>query len=314
MPSVPKRNVTVEVNYRLVVKLNSGLSAISTTGSQFLPLSYGILREQLVLARGADYACSDSGNRSRAHICRQRSESGGAFDSTVNVRRSSRPDLGRLNAEGSRHISLRGRAEIENGGTTPYDSSEAKGFVQSVLGNVGKASPIRLVSVRRGAGFSGGGTIFFDEAALRRPKIDAQTALFVAEGVAKTWLGGSTAVSGDGSGAIREGLARFLATQFIESKYGKDVADVERLRQRVAYASVVQRDAPISTVSPLDDYYYTVVANKGAMVGVLFLKRQSEFSSRFKQLWKMRVTWQRSRTAFDNHKAFLDTHLIKPLI
>jgi hypothetical protein len=95
----------------------------------------------------------------------------------------------------------------------------------------------------------------------------------LAEGVAKMWIGNNTSVTGEGYGTVSEGLTRFIATQFIESKYGKDVADVERTRQRVSYAAVAKRDAPMNMVSPLDDYYYPEVANKGAMAWRILAKR-----------------------------------------
>jgi tetratricopeptide (TPR) repeat protein len=322
MPSVaPSGTVSVEVTYRLNVKDNSGLAAISSTGSQFLPLSYWYpTPNSWFFARGADYAPTrvqvivPSG----LTVVSSGAESGGAFDGKLNVQpffAAGSWDV--VNADGiSAYIPKGADAEGSKRGEELISvAREAKVFVEGILGAALTSSPIRLVSVRRGAGFSSGGTILFDETVLRRPKIDSQTALSVAEGVAKIWLGGSTAVNGDGSGAIREGLARFLATQFIESKYGKDVADVERLRQRVAYASVVQRDSPIVTVSPLDDYYYTVVANKGAMVWrLLFLKAGStEFSSRVKATMEDRaVSLAEVRTAFDDQKTFLDYAFDQP--
>ena len=322
MPSVaPSGTVSVEVTYRLAVKDNSGLAAISATGSQFLPLSYWYpTPNSWFFARGADYAPTrvQVTVPSGLTVVSSGAESGGAFDGKLNVQPFfAAGSWEAVNADGiSAYLPKGSDAEARKRGDDLVSiAREAKVFVEGLLGPASSVNPIRLVSVRRGAGFSGGGTIFFDEAVLRRPKVDSQTVLVVAEGVAKTWLGGSTAVSGDGSGAIREGLARFLATQFIESKYGKDIADVERLRQRVAYASVVQRDSPISTVSPLDDYYYTVVANKGAMVWrLLFLKAGSnEFSSRIKAAIEDRaVSLAEVRTAFADQKAFLDYAFDQP--
>ncbi len=316
LPSVaPSGTVSVEVTYRLAVKDNSGLAAISSTGSQFLPLSYWYpTPNSWYFARGADYAPARIQVTAPSGLTAVSSgaDAGGAFDGKLNVQPFfAVGSWDAINVEGvSAYLPKGADAESRKRGEDLVSiARDAKTFVESVLGPASTPGPIRLVSVRRGAGFSGGGTIFFDEAALRRPKVDSQTSLFVAEGVAKTWLGGSTAITGDGSGAIREGLARFIATQFIENKYGKDVADVERLRQRVAYASVVQRDAPISTVSPLDDYYYTVVANKGAMVWrLLFLKAGSnEFASRIKATTEDRVvSLAEIRSAFADQKAFLD--------
>ncbi|MEO5858847.1 MAG: tetratricopeptide repeat protein [Pyrinomonadaceae bacterium] len=316
MPSVaPSGSVSVEVTYRLAVKENSGLAAISSTGSQFLPLSYWYpTPNSWFFARGADYAPArvQVTAPSGFTVVSSGAESGGVFDGKLNVQPFfAAGSWDTVGANGVFAYLPKGADPDahKRGEDLMSIAGEAKSFVAGLLGTASTTGPMRLVSVRRGAGFSGGGTIFFDEAVLRRPKVDSQTALYVAEGVAKMWLGGSTAVSGDGSGAVREGLARFLATQFIENKYGKDIADVERLRQRVTYASVVQRDSPITTVSPLDDYYYTVVANKGAMVWrLLFLKVGSnEFSSRIKATLDDRVvTLGEVRAAFTEHKAFLD--------
>jgi hypothetical protein len=123
------------------------------------------------------------------------------------------------------------------------------------------------------------------------------------------WLGGSTALTGDGDGAIREGLSKYLATQFIESKFGKEVADVERTRQRSAYSAVVARDAPVTMVSPLDDYYYSVVANKGAMVWRLLARKVGEasFASGLKSaLSDGVISLSELRNLFPAQKEFLD--------
>jgi hypothetical protein len=316
MPSVaPNGNVAVEVAYRLAVKDNSGLAAISSTGSQFLPLSYWYpTPNSWYFARGADYAPAriQVNAPSGLTAISSGSEAGGAFDGKLNVQPFfAIGSWDAINTDGSSAYIPKGAdAEARKRGEDLMAvAREARAFVETFLGASSTSNPIRLVSVKRGAGFSGGGTIFFDEAVLRRSKVDSQTVLSVAEGVAKTWLGGSTAITGDGGGAVREGLARFLATQFIENKYGKDVADVERLRQRVAYASVVQRDSPISTVSPLDDYYYTVVANKAAMVWrLLFLKAgTNDFASRIKAASEDRsVSLSEIRASFADQKPFLD--------
>jgi predicted negative regulator of RcsB-dependent stress response len=65
---------------------------------------------------------------------------------------------------------------------------------------------------------------------------------------------------------LRDGLPRFLATQFIEKQFGREAAQAERLRERLAYSAVAKKDAPLSRVTPLDDTYFSSVPNKGAMV------------------------------------------------
>ena len=68
-------------------------------------------------------------------------------------------------------------------------TSAARSFFTTALGN-GPDAPVRLVAVRRGAGFSDSGTVLFDADALRLSHVDASTALSIAEAVARLWLGG----------------------------------------------------------------------------------------------------------------------------
>src|SRR6185369_16936737 len=126
-------------------------------------------------------------------------------------------------------------------------------------------TPLRLVAVRRGAGFNDGGTVLFDADALRLPKLDAATALSVAEAVGHLWIGGQTPVRGEGNGVLRDALARFMATQFLEKQFGVDAVKSELYRQRLAYVSVAQRDGPLAHTSQLDSTYFGSVPNRGAM-------------------------------------------------
>src|SRR3954468_20699077 len=151
-------------------------------------------------------------------------------------------------------------------------AADAKTFVTGLMGTA-PDMPVRIVGVRRGSGFSEDGTILVDEAVFRRSKVDSLTAMSIAEAIAKMWIGGSVAVVGDGQGVVREGLPRFIATEFIENRFGKDVADIERMRQRMAYYAVARRETALATVSLLDDYYFAEVANKGAMVWRLLDKK-----------------------------------------
>ena len=169
--------------------------------------------------------------------------------------------------------------------------------------------PFRIIASRRGNGFSSAGTVIVDESVFRRSKVDSFTAMNVAEAVAKVWLGGSVSITGDGNGVIGEGLSRYIATQFLESKFGKDVADIERLRQRTAYAAVSKRDAPMKAVSPLDDFYFPEVANKGAMMWRILAKRvgTTEFSNTIKSnMADGNLTLDELRNAFSANKDLLD--------
>jgi tetratricopeptide (TPR) repeat protein len=315
MPSVAANGTTsVEVNYKFTVKDNSGLAALSPSSSQFLPLSFWYpTPNSWFFARGADHApvrlqITTPGG---LNAVSSGTETAGAFDSKA----SGQPffAVGSWDIATANGISIytpkgADAERVNRAKDLSSIASEAKTFIEAIVGT-SPPVPVRVVAVRRGAGFSDSGTILFDEAVLRRPKVDSQTALSIAEGVARIWLGGSVVINGDGGGAIREGLARYLATQFIESKYGKDVADVERLRQRVAYAAVVQRDSPINAVSPLDDYYYTVVANKGAMIWRLLAQKAGagDFATRIKAAIEDKsVSLAEIRAAFPDQKVFLD--------
>lgn len=261
-------NVTVD--YKISPKDNTPVGAVASTRTQFLPLSYWYpTPNSWYFPRGADHApvkvkVTAGGGSSVI--------SGGAeTDGVFEHRLFSQPFF------------VAGTWDITNqGGVTVYlpkgsaaDAqkraaelaglfSDARTYLSTMFGKAPEV-PLRLVSVRRGAGFASAGTALVDEAVFRRPKIDSLTAMNLAEAAAKLFIGNTIAVSGEGYGIISEGLARYAATQFIESKFGKDVADVERLRHRSAYAAVSKRDAPMATVAPIDDYYYPVVANKGSM-------------------------------------------------
>ncbi len=280
IPSVqPNATVSAIVDYKLNVKDNSGLNAISAIGSQFLPTSFWYpTPNSWYFARGADFAPVrlqiQAGGQT---VVSSGTESAGAFDQKLH----SQPffvagDWDTLNAGVAVMVPKgSGADEQKRASELAAIASEAKTFTTAMLGTAPDV-PIRIVTVKRGGGFSSGGTIFVDAAALRRSKIDSQTAMNIADSMAKLWLGNAVAVNGDGFGVIREGLAKFIATQFIESKYGKDVADVERLRQRTAYAAVVRRDSPLNIASPLDDYYYPEVGNKGAMIWRLMAKKTGQ--------------------------------------
>ncbi len=56
---------------------------------------------------------------------------------------------------------------------------------------------------------------------------------------------------------MRESLARYMATQFIEKQFGADAAEAERARRRLAYESIVKRDATLGADdAPLDATHF----------------------------------------------------------
>jgi tetratricopeptide (TPR) repeat protein len=311
-PVQPNQTFTVAVDYKLKTDENTGLNALSPIGSQFLPLSFWYpTPNSWYFARGADFApfrlqvAAANGET----IVSSGTQTANSFEQKLNCQ----PffvagNWDKVEANGVSVFVPKGAEDKTRANELAALAAEAKTFTANLLGTA-PGVPIKIVAVRRGAGFSDGGTVFVDESVFRRQKIDSQTAMTVAESIAKIWIGNAATIGGDGFGVIREGLAQFIATQFLESKYGKEIADIERLRQRTAYAAIVKRDAPLNIVSPLDDYFYTAVSNKGAMVWRLLAKRvgQNEFFRILQaQMKDGNLNLDEIRSAFSAQKEFLD--------
>jgi tetratricopeptide (TPR) repeat protein len=303
---------TAVIDYKLGLKDNSGLAALASGSSQFLPLSFWYpTPNSWYFARGADYAPTRIQIAGAPSSISSGAETGGAFEQKLFVQ----PFFvsGNWDKISSNGVDVFLPKDADSDAKTRASElaalvSEARTFLGSSLGNASD-TPIKIVAVRRGGGFSSGGTILVDEAVFRRPKIDSLTAMNVSEAVARIWLSDSLRMSGDGYGVIREGLPRYFATQFIESKYGKGVADVERMRQRIAYSFVSQRDAPLIQAAPLDDFYYSAVANKGSMIWRLLSRKvgAEEFNKRIRtEIQDKVVSLAELRNAFADQKEFLD--------
>ncbi len=322
----PNAPLTATVEYKLNLKENTPLGSVTPNGAQFLPLSFWYpTPNSWFFTRGADTApfsittSKFSGlmtlSSGSASVVPGGSESPQSSNQKFEQKINGQPffiagnweetSAGVASVYVPKGVGPEGQKRAAELGSL---LAEARTFISGVLGPAPDV-PFRIVASRRGAGFSGAATVIVDESVFRRSKIDSLTAMNIAEGVAKVWLGGSVAISGDGGGMVSEGLSRYIATQFLESKYGKDVADVERLRQRTAYAGVSKRDAPLNIVSPLDDFYFPEVANKGAMVWRILAKRVggTEFADKLKSsIADGNLTLAELRSAFSANKDLLD--------
>ncbi|HKO42300.1 MAG TPA: tetratricopeptide repeat protein [Pyrinomonadaceae bacterium] len=272
----PGANIAVNINYSIPIESNSGLTAISPSGSQFLPQSQWFPAPNTHLTiRGADTApfrlTVNAPNVISSGVEKSNSNSS-VFEQAMNAQPFFvQGDWDRVEGAGdSRNITT-----LVSRGATAEEKKQAEALMAVAAnarsyfaGLLGPAPdvPVRLISVRRGSGFSDGGAILIESGALRRAKPDASTVLLIGEAIARLWVGGQTAVRGDGGGVLRDGLARYLANTFIEKQFGPEAAREELLRQRIAYSSVSRKDAPISRVTPLDATYHSSVPNKGAMV------------------------------------------------
>ncbi len=315
LPSIqPNQTFSVAVDYKLNIKENSGLNALSPAGAQFLPLSFWYpTPNSWYFARGADYApfSLKVNTANNLMVLSSGAMAVSGFEQKLNGQPFFIAGNWDKTEAGGVEVFMPKGAEAEAQKRTQELANlalEAKTFTANLLGTAPDV-PLRIIAAKRGAGFSGGGTVFVDDSVFRRQKIDSQTAMTIAEAVAKIWLGNAVNVSGDAYGVIREGLSKFIATQFLESKYGKEIADIERLRQRTAYAAIAKRDAPVNIVSPLDDYYYTEVANKGTMIWRLLVKRvgQDEFFNILRTNMKNGdLQLKELRSEFSSQKDFLD--------
>jgi tetratricopeptide (TPR) repeat protein len=279
----PNGTTVVNIEYKLAVAENSGLNAITPIGSQFLPLSlwyptptnpyspkgadFAPFKLQVTAPNGETVISSGKGN-------------GAAFEQNLNAQ----PFFvtGSWDAvestSGTAIYLPKGAAadERKRAEDIAVLVNEAKTFTTGFLGTAPETPALKIIAVRRGAGFADGGTILLDTNVFRRPKLDSATAMLIAEAIAKISLGNTTSIKSEGYGTIQEGLARFIATQFIEKQFGKEAADVERQRQRTSYVVVAKRDAPLSQTSPADITYFASAANKGAMIWRLVAREMGE--------------------------------------
>ncbi|HET6976355.1 MAG TPA: tetratricopeptide repeat protein [Pyrinomonadaceae bacterium] len=275
-PAAPNSTVSVTVTYTLAVESNSGLTAISPIATEFLPLAFWYpMPNSPYSVRGADSApfklTVNIPNAISSGVEKQGTAGSVSFEQSLHGQPFFvQGDWDKLDgaADGKGIVVLlekgAGAEERKRAEALIAFAGMARAFYATSLGPAPEV-PIRLVAVRRGAGFSDAGTVLFDADTLRLPKIDAATALTVAEAVVRLWIGGQTAVQGEGGGVLRDGLVRYLATQFLEKQFGADAVKSELYRQRLAYVSVAQRDAPLARSTQLDATYFNSVPNRGAM-------------------------------------------------
>ena len=268
----PNGTVSVTVTYALPVESNTGLTAINPIATQFLPLAFWYpMPNTPYSVRGADTAPFHLTVNIPNAISSGVEKAGGTFDQSLYgqpffVQGDWDKLEGAADAKGVIVLLEKGAGaeDRKHAEALMAFTAAARAFFAASLGSAPDA-PLRLVAVRRGAGFSDGGTVLFDADTLRMPKLDAATALSVAETVARLWIGGQTPVRGEGGGVLRDALVRFLATQFLEKQFGADAVKSELYRQRLAYATVAQRDGPLARTSQLDSTYFASVPNRGAM-------------------------------------------------
>jgi hypothetical protein len=327
----PNGSVALAFTYTLPVETNSGLEAISPLGSQFRPESfwYPVLNNSFTV-RGIDTATYkiriDGGNAVSSGADK---DGGTTYDQTLwgqpfFIQGNWDRVEGAGDAKGLTAFVAPGAPadERKQAESMLALAAAARSFYSTLLGPA-PAVPIRIVSVRRGAGFGDTGTVLIDRAAFRRTKIDAATAMSIAEAISHLWIGGQSAIRGEGSAVLREGLARYFGTLFIEKQFGREASESELQRERMAYAIVAKRDGPLSRTTPLDDTFFSSVPNKSAMVWRLVERRlgrdafMSTLRSQLQSNDPAGVTLAAVRTALNSQggdamKKLLDYELDQP--
>jgi tetratricopeptide (TPR) repeat protein len=310
LPNIqPNASFTVTVDYKLKIDENNGLHAISPLGSQFLPFSFWYPTPNSHYApRGADFAPFSLKVNSGEQVISSGTGSGTNFEQKLN----GQPFFltGSWDAVEAKGVTVylpKGMGDFEKQRANELANlvAESATFTASLLGTAPNV-PLKIVAVRRGAGFADAGTILLDYGAFRRQKVDSATAMTIAESVAKIWLGNAKIVRGEGYGVIREGLSRYLANQFIEKQFGKEAADIERFRQYTAYATVARSDAPFNLISPLEGVYYASVANKGAMIWRVLVNQMGQANLLNYLKTQEILTLPGFRTTFSNTYEVLD--------
>jgi len=277
----PNSTISLAITYRMTVDANTGLESISPLGAQFRPESfwYPVLNTSFTI-RGVDTAPFklkiDGGNSISSGL---EKEPGTSFDQPVNaqpffVQGAWDRIEGSGDGKGITAFVASGAPadERKQAETMIATAAAARTFYAGFLG-AAPTVPVRIISVRRGAGFEDGGVVLVERAAFRRTKLDAGTALSIAEGMARLWIGGQAVVKGESSAVLREGLPRYLASLFLEKQFGREASEAELERERMAHAIVAKRDTPLSRSTPLDDTYFSSVPNKSAMLFRLLERR-----------------------------------------
>jgi tetratricopeptide (TPR) repeat protein len=271
----PNQSVTANIDYRLPVAENTGAAALSPIASQFLPQSmwFPQVNNEFSL-RGADYApfrLTINGTSAVSSGVDKSSGGSSVFEQSLNAQPFfvtgawDRIDGG-ANAKAISAYLQKGAGADERKQAENLISlaSDARNFFAAMFGPAPEV-PVRLIAVTRGGGFEDAGAILLGNGAFQRKAIDAATAMSIGEAVARMWIGADTPVRGDGYGVLREGLPRFLATLFIQKRFGSEAAVAELGRERVAYAAIAKRDGPLARTTALDPTFLNSVANKGAM-------------------------------------------------
>ena len=277
----PNSSINLAITYRMTVDANTGLESISPLGAQFRPESfwYPVLNTSYTI-RGIDTAPFklkvDGGNSISSG---SEKEPGSSFDQSLNaqpffVQGAWERIEGSGDGKGITAFVASGAPadERKQAETMIAVAAAARTFYGGFLG-AAPTVPVRIISVRRGSGFEDGGVVLVERAAFRRTKLDAGTALSIAEAMARMWIGGQSVIRGESSAVLREGLPRYLATLFLEKQFGRDASEAELERERMAYAIVAKRDVPLSRSTPLDDTYFSSVPNKSAMLFRLLERR-----------------------------------------
>ncbi|MEZ5306749.1 MAG: hypothetical protein R2684_06325 [Pyrinomonadaceae bacterium] len=318
IPSVASNaSATVVLNYSLPVASNSGIEALSPAGSQFLPFSYWYPTPTSWYYPGggdfAPFALRVKGLGGKQLISAGKASGEGYQNPLVGQPFFLTGDWQKESLEGVEVYAPKGTTVIA--GRAKEIAGLAKKALDYVTAKTGASIsvPIRVVAVDRGSGFSDSGVVLVEKGAFLSPKLDSTTSMSIVESIAKTIYGNVVEVRGQGYGVIREGLPRHIGNRFVADTYGPEFSKVHRQKQVSIYSTISQKDGPLIQATPVDPYFYTSAANKGAMVWGLL---ENKYGSDMYRIFSAEssdgdLTIKEVRDSFQAEKEFFEYALDK---
>jgi len=167
------------------------------------------------------------------------------------------------------------------------EAGRAIDFLTRTLGPPPAGASFRIISSARASNIDTPGVLVLNEQVFRRDALMVSTIETVAGALAHLWIDGRVRIRGqearggaEGGPArkprsaafLRDSLPRYLATLYIEDRYGKEAGRDSFTRMRWNYTPVAQsgRDAELAVQTIILPNYGTAVLSKGPLVFRLF--------------------------------------------
>ena len=163
------------------------------------------------------------------------------------------------------------------------EAAKAAEFMSRILGPAPPGASFTIISSARTGGLTVPGALVFNEQIFRQDALDASAIELIADGVARVWIEGRAKIRGQDSRPeqldrpaqrprspilLRDSMPRYLASLYIEDRFGAAAASEVYARMRALYTPVALsgRDAEMSVQSMLLPSYGAAAFGKGPLV------------------------------------------------